>query len=455
MGQRHRSFGAALAAMSLAACSGLASAEQVTGRQASAGLVDIDVLHQAVEIAPFAGDGLLQGQQTIAFRVATEGDRLLFQGGPLNILSLRLDGQPIPDWTMADGEVDIALPSPVASGAEHSLDIVYETQPGRGVHRSDGLVYTTYFSCDWMVCDQADFDDRFTFDLTIRAPRGMTSLGPGDQTDVVASGSDDELHRWRTRDAFPAYVHAFAIGRLDRVDLSDGCATRLEVLSTAPPDRVNTIFAPTCAMLTYFEQRAGVAYAAERYSQLYDTGRWEAQEAISHSVLGGGAVDAVLTNPQEDWAVAHELAHQWWGNRVTAKTLSEFWLNEGLVTFMVAGWKEHRWGEAAYAREIALARGRWNRCRDDWRDVPIAYAGDYPSLAIRRCFQYSKAAVFLHELRATMGEDAFWNGIRGFTTANLGRSVTSPDFQAAMQRETAIDLGPTFAEWVYPAAERP
>ena len=204
-------------------------------------------------------------------------------------------------------------------------------------------------------------------------------------------------------------------------------------------------------MLEYFEGRAGVPFPADRYSQLYLPDTWEAQEAISHSTLGGGAVEPMLGDPAEDWAVAHELAHQWWGNRITAADLSQFWLNEGIVTFMVASWKEHRWGEAAYRREIEQARSRWTRCREEWGDVPLAYAGDYPSLAIRRCIQYSKAAVFLHELRTRMGEGPFWRGMAGFTTAHFGRSVTSRDFEAAMQSATGIDLQPLFAEWVHPA----
>ena len=418
--------------------------------QGERGLIGTDVIHQTVSVAPFSADGVLKGEQTLTFRTTTQGDRLRFQGGPLRITSLRIDGRDVVDWTMTDGLLDIVSPLPLTSGSEHVLTVWYEASPGRGFRRSDDLVYTTYFACDWMLCDQQNFDDRFTFDLTLQAPVGMVSLGPGTQGETIAT-LDGESHRWRTGDDYPAYVHGFVIGRLDRFEPSTGCATRLDVLSAAPRDRVAAVFQPTCAMLGYFEERAGVPYPAERYSQFYDPDRWEAQEAISHSVLGGGAVEAMITDPTEDWAVAHELAHQWWGNRVTAQTLSEFWLNEGMVTFMVASWKEHRWGDAAYAREIGLARSRWQRCRDEWRDVPIAFAGEYPSLATRRCFQYSKAAVFLHELRVVMGDGPFWSGVRGFTVANLGQSVTSHDFEEAMQRETGTDLGPLFAEWVYSA----
>lgn len=90
------------------------------------------------------------------------------------------------------------------------------------------------------------------------------------------------------------------------------------------------------------------------------------------------------------------------------------------------------------------------RCSDEWRDVPLTYAQTYPSLAARRCVQYSKATVFLHTLRQVMGDATFWSGLRSFTMANQGRSVTSRDFEIAMQAVTPIELKPLFAEWVYP-----
>lgn len=413
--------------------------------------VAIDVLHQAVEISPFADDGVLRGTQTIAFQAMSGGDRLRFAGGSLAIATLEIDGQGVEGWRTDGGGVDIRLGRTLSSGSRHALRLTYVASPGRGFKRSADLVYSTYFSCDWFLCDQADFGDRFTFDLAIRTRRGMRTLGPGIEIGAASPDGDTEVHRWRTSETYPAYVHGFVAGRLETYDVSGACAARLDVLTTAPAERVEAIFGPTCAMLAYFEERAGAAYPADRYSQLYLADAWEAQEAVSHSTLGGGAVEATLTDPSEDWAVAHELAHQWWGNRVTAADLSQFWLNEGIVTFLTAGWKEHRWGAAAYDREIELARARWMRCREQWRDVPLTFADDYPSLTARRCVQYSKAAVFLHELRRAMGDDAFWSGLRGFTVANLGRSVTSRDFEAAMQAATTIDLAPLFGEWVYVA----
>ena len=434
-------------AATLAACVPASAAlAQVAGQ---AGAAEIDILHQSVEIAPFAGEHELSGRQTLTFVVKVAGDRLRFAGGPLDIRSMTLDGRPLTGWRVGDGGVEIDLGRTATAGSRHALGLIYQAAPGRGFNRSDALAYSGYFACDWMLCNQSDLADRFTADVAITAPAGMRTLGPGDRVSTEAAGEGLEVHRWRTREAFPAYVHAFAVGRLETVDVSGACAARLDVWTSAPADSVAPLFGETCAMLEYLEKRAGVPLPGGRYSQLYVPERFEAQEAISHSILGGSAVEAVLQDTTEDWAVPHELAHQWWGNRITARDLSQFWLNEGVVTFLVATWKERRWGPEAYAREIGLLRDRWTRCRNEWRDVPMTYAEPYPSLGMRRCFQYSKAAVFLHELRALMGEEAFWMGFRAYTAANMGRAVQSSDFQSAMQQATSIDLTPMFTGWVH------
>ncbi|HZG47318.1 MAG TPA: M1 family aminopeptidase, partial [Allosphingosinicella sp.] len=62
----------------------------------------------------------------------------------------------------------------------------------------------------------------------------------------------------------------------------------------------------------------------------------EAQEAATYSLIGRGELERSAADPSSDWVIVHELAHQWWGNLVTAQTWQHFWLNEGITTFMTA-----------------------------------------------------------------------------------------------------------------------
>jgi hypothetical protein len=118
---------------------------------------------------------------------------------------------------------------------------------------------------------------------------------------------------------------------------------------------------------------------------------------------------------------------------------------------MVAAFKERRWGRAAYDREIALFEARRRQAREAGWDVPLAYAGEYPSLALKRAVVYAKGALFLHALREELGDEAFWSGLRAYTRQHAGGSVESRDLQLAFERATETDLHALFAAWVDPA----
>jgi len=201
-------------------------------------------------------------------------------------------------------------------------------------------------------------------------------------------------------------------------------------------------------MVEFYRAVAGVPFPHATYTQLLVHGA-AAQEGAGFAILGDDVVRPVLADPQEDWAIAHELAHQYWGNLLTCAEWSEFWLNEGLATFMAAAWKQQRWGEVQYQREIATATERWSRAREAGWDRPLAFAGVYPDLRTRRAIQYSKGMLLFVELRRMLGEDLFWRGIRSYTRAHAGGVVASADLQRAFEAEGAQGVGTLFAEWVY------
>jgi len=100
--------------------------------------------------------------------------------------------------------------------------------------------------------------------------------------------------------------------------------------------------------------------------------------------LWSQVVSANPESPSFIAVVAHELAHQWWGNLITCADWSHFWLNEGMVVFMVAAYKEFHWGKAYYDRELDIARERYAKAVKAGYDFPLAYSKAYPSLQIKR-----------------------------------------------------------------------
>lgn len=412
-----------------------------------------DVTRYDLALTPDIPNGTVAGREVITLR-ATEDrlQRLDFSGNGLTIDKATLDGVPVTARS-EDGSLSFALGQPLKRGRVVRLEVLYHGKPARGLSGSGTSLYTSYFACDWMICLQDQFGDKAAFSLALHVPAGLVTLSVGRRVARTVAPDGGEIHRWTAPRPYSAYLFGFAVGRFALASERVGSARLAYLSEVADADALKQRFPQTPDVVRFFADKAGAPLPVAEYSQLLVKGR-EAQEAATYSVLG---VDALATNaddPAQDWAIAHELAHQWWGNLVTCATLKDFWLNEGVTTFMTAAWKEHQYGRAAYDAELAVARARLDKARAAGFDKPLAWDGRYPSLATRRAVQYSKGALFMDHLRTTLGERAFWAGLRRYTRTHAGGVVTSLDFQHAMEASSGRDLRPLFAEWVF-GAEAP
>ena len=147
----------------------------------------------------------------------------------------------------------------------------------------------------------------------------------------------------------------------------------------------------------------------------------------------------LLGDPSALSLSAHELAHQWWGVLVTCLDWRHFWLNEGFATFMAAAYVEQRFGREAYLRDVAGWRATYDRVRRAKGDRSRVPDWNRPT-ADDRALVYEKGAYVLHQLREHLGDEAFWDAIRGYTRAYAGRSVTTEEFQRAIERATGRRL---------------
>jgi len=407
-----------------------------------------EVERYTVALRPNLATTALSGTETIALRGTSDRvTRLAFTANALRISEATLDAAPVQVSSDKDGIV-FALPRALRRGERGTLRFRIDGTPARGVTAVAGGLYTSYFACDWMVCLQDAPGDKAHLLLDLFLPTGVNSVGVGRATAPTAVTGSLVRHRWRSTRPYSPYLYAFAAGPFVRLAVRAAPGELAFFDGSGTDAGLAELFARSPAMATFFASKAGMPLPDRRYSQLLVPGR-EAQETASFSLIGKAELDLEQDDPSSAWIIAHEMAHQWWGSLVTCATWQDFWLNEGIATFMVAAWKQQEFGEAAYVRELDAARRRVERVRQIGFDKPLAWRGKYPSLGARRAVQYSKGALFLAHLRETIGDTAFWTGLRAFTRKHAGGTVSSADFQSAMQQASGRDLSSVFNEWVY------
>ena len=96
-----------------------------------------------------------------------------------------------------------------------------------------------------------------------------------------------------------------------------------------------------------------------------------------------------------------------------------------------------------------LVHPNMEKARAKGFDKPLAWDGHYPTLGTRRAIQYGKGALFMDHLRTALGDRAFWSGLRRYTRAHAGGTVTSADLKRVMEAASGRDLRPIFAQWVF------
>lgn len=425
-------------------------------RAAAAPSAVIEVLGYDVRLEPDIQAGTLRGRTTIAFRTrATDAAPIAFDAGDLTVDSVRLDGRRA-SFQRAGGQLVIDA-GPLAARQSHTAEVFYHGAPTEGLafHPERSELYTSFSTSQWMVCLDAP-DVRAPLRLGVVLPEGLEAVGSGTLEGKVPLGDGKLLSTWRQDAPTSSFLYGFAAGKYRRVTQSvDGI--KLAYLS-ADQDAaaLQRLFADTGDMLRFFGERTGVAYQGE-YAQVL-VARTIGQEAAGFALLseayGQRVLQAKGRDPTAQALIAHEIAHQWWGVRVTARDWNHFWLNEGFAVFMAAVYIESRSGSDAYRELVDGWRSRVRAVQERGNDHALVYDTWAHPTADDRTIVYQKGAYVLHRLRQELGDAAFWRGIRAYVRSHQGRSVTTSDLQLSMEQATGRGLRAFFAEWVYGAAGR-
>ena len=299
----------------------------------------------------------------------------------------------------------------------------------------------------WLPCPD-DPDERLSWTVTATAPAAWTVLSNGKQTARTVSGAEATTTYDFAQEA-PIYLLNLAGGPFTDVPHAHpSTALHTWVLGDQAVDAARA-YGTTPAILDALNALTGLAYPWGTYGHvIVDEFSFGGMENVSLTTLTNRAVPD--TRAELDWSVdgliAHEMAHQWFGDWLTCRTWADIWLNEGFASYFDALVVEKRFGRTCLDEEMEDARSSY-----------LAEAGSYLRPIVTDRYRdadelfdrhtYAKGALVLHMLRRHMGDAAFFQGIAAYVQAGA-RSVETADFQRAMEAASGKSLRGFFTRWV-------
>jgi aminopeptidase N len=361
-------------------------------------------------------------------------------------------------------KLEIELDRPYARGERLTVEITYSCSPRKGLFfvepdeaypNKPRQIWSQGENEDahwWFPCHDVT-NQKMTTEMIATVKSPFFALSNGELIDVRENDGDgSRTYRWSQSQPHPAYLVSIVIGEYEALDDDhDGLPVSYYVYK----DRVREgrrLFAATPRIIEFFEEKFGYAYPYPKYTQiLVDDFLFGAMENTSASTFTDRCLldDPATIDLSYDDIVAHELAHQWWGDLVTCKDWSHIWLNESFATYSEYLWREHERGRDE--ARFSLFQDFLTYLREDRTSHrrPIVFNRYRFSEDLMDRHAYEKGACVLDMLRWELGDDAFFRTLAHYLDKHEFGNAETNDFKVAIEEATGQNLHWFFDQWLY------
>jgi aminopeptidase N len=413
-----------------------------------------DVASYHIDLQWLADEGAIDATTAIELTPTVALDTFNLDLVGLDVTSVTVAGEPAP-FTRAGRELTID-PAPVLPpGVAVTVAVAYRGLPeplplGSDVFgagwQTDGreayVVSEPAGAATWFPSNDHPTDKAlFSFELTVPADQVAVANGVLVEERIEPDGR--RTWRWQASDPMATYLASMVVGDLV---IERGAAPTGLALRDAYPPRfaadARALFARTGEMVATFEEWFG-PYPFEVYGHVVVDG--VLGYALENQTLSLFGTDLLGTGGAGERTVAHELAHQWFGNAVSPASWRDIWLNEGFATYA-----EWIWFEEAYGQPIERSAER----AYEVADFGVA-PGDPGSEELFQPTVYVRGGLALHALSVAMGDEAFRALLREWLARFGDSSASTADLRALAEELSGQDLGPVFDAWVHGVALPP
>ncbi len=416
-----------------------------------------DVTYYLLQLNVETSPQLLEGNVTVSGICTTDSASLLTLDlmNTMQIDSVIMNGAQTPFIQYASS-FSITLDRTYRRGEKISAEIYYRGSPvatGFGSfvfssHNGVPWVWTLsepFGARDWWPCKDEPGDKADSADIIVTCDSNLVAGSNGILVSETTAGAKKTYH-WKERYPIASYLISLAITNYvrfsswfhysvnDSMEIQNFVLPEHEANARAElPSMVDmlSIYSELYGLYPFIKEKYGVAE--------FGSGGMEHQTLTSIGTTTGGTFD--------EETLAHEMAHQWFGDMITCRTWSDLWLNEGFAVYSVALFREKKYGTDAY----------WNYIRTQLTPALSASGrtGVPDTTSARTLFNnpliYEKGAWVLHMLRHVLGDSVFFRAMFEYaqnTSLRYGTASTQ-DFESVCESVSGKDLGYFFNEWVY------
>jgi len=421
---------------------------------------NLDVLHYDFAVQLTDSSDTISGQANVYLKVLAKTDSVILNlkgknnlGKGMSVGKVLLDGSEI-RWKQNLENLVISLNNSASNGDTLKISVVYSGIP------ADGLIISrnkygdrTFFADHWpdraenyLPCIDHPYD-KASVDFIITTPDKYRVVANGILIEESSIGGNMKLAHWRESVPLPVKVMTFGAARF--AVKYEGEADNIPVSAWVfPQNRVEGFYDYSVALkpMKFYSRLIG-DYPYEKLANVQSKtiyGGLENAGAIfyaENSVTGLGQAEAL---------VAHEIAHQWFGDCVTEDDWHHIWLSEGFATYLTSLYFESNLGRERLSSEMKRSRDLiirdFEKNKKPVIDTTITNLTDLLNIN-----SYKKGAWILHMLRYETGDSVFIEGLRLYFERFKNSNALTSDFQKSMEDASGKDLSRFFRQWLYVA----